>query len=176
MANDYYVAPSKKVPLTTIRSTVRNNDAAAVEAGFEKLPDELDIKRDQFGADTSTVSTLYVLTIPNLTVAYYTGLAITFEATVANTGAASVQVNGGVIVDLVDAANNALVVGAIVVGQMVQIVYSSTSKFQVLITDSASASAAASAASATESGEARDEAVALVATIDEVAQHFLRGC
>ena len=175
MPNDFYTAPATKVPVTTIRSAVRNNDSEAVEAGFDLLPSELDLKRDQSGTDVSTLATLYKLTINDLTVAYYIGLTITFEAAFANTGAASVQVNASTITDLVDAAGNPLVVGAIVAGQVVQIVYTSTDKFQVLITDSASASAAASAASAAASEAARDETVALAAELDEVSQHFLRN-
>ncbi len=188
MANDYYSAPTEKVPLTTIRSTVRNNDAEAVEAGFEKLPSEIDLKRDQFGTDSSTVATLYIITIPNLTVPYYEGLQVTFEAKLANIGAASIQVNGGTNVDMVDVVGSALEVGAINVGQIVSAVYTSNGDFRMVQSDSASSAAAASssaaaalesetnaAASAADALESETNAAASAAKLDDVTQHFYRN-
>ena len=147
--NDYYTAPTDETPITTIRSSVENSDRAALETGFDLLPDVVDVKRSQYGADVSTVATLYAITIDEVVGgAYYEGLEIVFEAVFANTGVATIQLNGGVIADLVDAVGSPLVVGAIQVGQMVTAIYSSATNFKVSITDSASASALSAAASA----------------------------
>ena len=175
MANGFYTAPADKTPLTTIGSAAEDSNSAALEAAFDKLPSEVDLKRNQFGTDGSTIATLYKITITDLSVAYYAGLEIVFEATFANTGAASVQINAGAIASLVDAAGNALAAGAIQVGQVVTVVYTSASVFQLLVADTASASAAASAASAAAALVSENNAAASAATLDDVTQHFHRN-
>ncbi|MCJ8292933.1 MAG: hypothetical protein MJK15_00870 [Colwellia sp.] len=177
MANDYYVAPAAKTPLTTIRSSVRNNDAAAVEAGFDVLPAELDIKRTQYGDDTSASAALYEITIPNLDVAYYEGLDVTFQAKFENTGVANISVNGGANVKIVNTAGDDILAGSIKVDQAVSVVYvvSPAPNFQLISTaatsqdiqdakdaaDAAEASAAAAAISADEAEAAAAEALAV---------------
>ncbi len=136
MSNDYYEAPTAKTPLTTIRSTVRNDDAAAVEAGFEKLPSELDIKRSQYGDDVSTSAALYEITVNDLDVAYYEGLEITFQALFENTGPANISVNGGTNVKIVDTGGNDIIAGSIKEFQGVTVLYvlEPTPNFQLIST------------------------------------------
>lgn len=155
MANDYYAAPAEKTPLTTIRSAERNSDASAVEAGFDTLPNELDVKRSQYGQDVSTAATLYEVTIPNLVVAYYEGLEVTFQATFENTGVANMSVNGQTIEPIVDATGNGIVAGSIKADQAVTVVYvlSPITSFQ-LISTAASAQDVQDAKEAAEAAEA----------------------
>ena len=150
MPNTFYNAPSQDTPLSVIRSSGENDDRAAVEAAFDKLPAEADLKRDEFGTDGSTVATLYIITTPDHPAAYTVGQQITFEAKFANTGAASIQVNGGTIVDLLDMNGTALVADDIVVDQVVSAVFTTGSDFRLTTTsaDAAASDAAASAASA----------------------------
>ena len=160
MSNDYYGAPSNKVPLTTIKSGERNNDAAAVEAGFDKLPSELNVKRSQYGQDVSASAALYEITIPNLNVAYYEGLEVTFQATFENTNPANISVNGGVNLKIVDTLGSEILAGSIKVDQAVTVIYilSPAPNFQ-LISTAATAQDVQDAKNAADAAEGfRDEA------------------
>lgn len=167
MANDYYTAPSDKVPLTTIRASVRNDDAAAVEAGFDTLPSELDVKRSQYGSDDSSSAALYEITIPNLAVPYYEGLEITFQAAFENTGVANISINGQTNLKIVNTAGDDILTGSIKAFQAVTVIYvtAPAANFQLISTaattqdiQDASAAAAASEASAVAAAASAAEA------------------
>lgn len=180
MANDYYTAPSDVLPIATIRSAVRNDDKAAIEAGFDVLPSELDVKRTQYGQDVSSTAALYEITIPNLAVAYYEGLEVTYQATFENTGAANISVNGGANVKIVTTEGLDIVAGSIKVDQAVTVVYilSPIAAFQLISTaataqDVQDAKAAAVSADASATAAALSEASVVAETT--VARKFLRG-
>jgi hypothetical protein len=165
MANDYYDAPDAKQPLEIIRSSEYNTNNLATEAAFDKLPTEEQINRSQYGEDVSTVATLYKVTVPVLNLGYYTGLEIVFEAKFTNIGAASIQINTDVIEDLVDVLGDPLSAGDIVIGQIVTVVYTSNSVFQVQFRADArvlaeQAAASALAASVSETNAANSESAA----------------
>ena len=182
MANDYYTAPAAKQPLEIIRSSEYNTNNLATEAGFDKLPAQSQLNRSQYGNDTSTVATLYKITVPVLDVAYYEGLTVVFEAVLANTGTANIQINGGVIKELVDSGGTPLVVGNIFTGQIVTATYTSNLKFQIqFAADSATSAAIASTAatealsSETTASAALTEVQRIAALQDEVSLHFYRN-
>ncbi len=180
MANDYYGAPTDKVPLTTIRSTVRNDDAAAVEAAFEKLPSELNIKRSQYGEDVSLGAALYEIAVSDLAVPYYTGLEVTFQALFENTGAANISINGQSIVAIVDTAGDPIIAGSIKATQAVTVVYvpEPSPNFQLISTAATAQDVQAAIDAAESAAESADEAAESAASINaesKVARKFLRG-
>lgn len=132
MPNLYYNAPADNVPLTTVRSANENTDRASVEAAFDLIPAQSDLQRVLYGTDISTVVNFYEVTVPYLTGSYIAGQEITFEAVLANTGAASIQINGGVIVDLVDSTGAALSNNTIIIGQVVKCIYTTTGNFRII--------------------------------------------
>lgn len=131
MPNGFYNAPVNEIPLTTIRSSSENSDRGAVEAAFDLLPVEADLKRSEWGVDSSSVATLYIITTPDHPAAYTVGQVVSFEAKFANTGPASIQVNGGVNVSIHTNNGVALSAGAILVGQVVTVVYTSDATFKM---------------------------------------------
>ena len=166
MPNDFYNKPTDEKPITTIRSAAFNSNNAAVEEGFNILPSELDLKRDQYGVDSSADATLYVVTVPDLTVPYYDGLSITFQTIFENTGAANVTVNGGTNEPIVDGNGNPLVAGSIKAGQIITVI-KEPAGFQLVSTvllqaDIQIAVDAAAAASTSETNAAASAAAALV--------------
>ncbi len=175
MANDYYNAPADNTPLTTIRSGGENSDRQAVAAGFDKLPNEDDIIRSQFGIDVSTLATLYKITITTLpSDTLFLGLEVTFEAKFTSTGAASIQINGSSIVSLLDTGGSLLAANAIEAGQIVIAVFTSTDDFRLIQSDSASSAASASA-SAASAAASEAVVVAVAGTINFVTEHFYRN-
>lgn len=173
MANEFYEAPDDNIPLTTVRSADENSDRASVELGFDKLPTEADMKRDLYGSDVSTVATLYQVTVPYLSGAYVEGTSITFGAQFSNTGVASMQVNGGAIVEFVDLFGNELIEATITAGQFLTAIYSADGQWRLVnaTTDTGAATAVAlqavidaqAAQAAAEAAQAAAEAAAAVA-------------
>lgn len=75
----------------------------------------------------------YAVTLSPAATAYANGMVVRFKADVANTGAATLNVNGLGAVDLVKGVSTALTTGDIVANQIVTAVYNSTGPvFQVL--------------------------------------------
>jgi hypothetical protein len=182
MSNDYYASPSAKNPLNIVRSADYNNNNAGIERAFDELPPPAQLARSQYGQDVSTAAALYEITVDTLTAGYYEGFEVVFQATLANTGSAQIQVNSSTIVSLKDSGGVDLVVGDILVGQLITAIYTADAVFQVqFATDyatavaAAAASAAASNVSALASAASAAEGAAIVATFDFVSLHFYRN-
>ena len=182
MSNTYYTAPATKNPLDIVRSTDWNNNNAGLETAFDELPPPAQLARSQYGQDVSTSPALYEITVDTLTAGYYEGFEVVFQATLANTGSAQIQVNSSTIVSLTDSGGAALVAGDILAGQIITAIYTADAEFRVqFATDyatavaSASASAAASNISALASAASAAEGAAIVATFDFVSLHFYRN-
>lgn len=144
-----YNSPVDVQAATLVRSSNINDLDAATANAFALLPDETLLKQGKvmYAADTGTANT-YLAELPASPVGYVDGLALTFKASNANTGACTINVNALGVKSIARENGTDLVSGDIVAGQMCTIRYSTTSgKFQLEGT-SAPASAAAAALSA----------------------------
>jgi hypothetical protein len=144
-----YNSPVDVQAATLVRSSNINDLDAATANAFALLPDETLLKQGKvmYAVDTGTANT-YLAELPASPVGYVDGLALTFKAGNANTGACTINVNALGIKSIARENGTDLVSGDIVAGQMCTIRYSTTSgKFQLEGT-SAPASAAAAALSA----------------------------
>lgn len=95
MTNTLFTKPNDLAPVTKARSVDINNLSASVAAAFAKLPDELALKSGavNFAADTGAVNA-YAATLDPKVTAYADGLEVKLRITRANTGAATLNVNG----------------------------------------------------------------------------------
>lgn len=97
------------------------------------ISSNVDIYGQAIYAADSVGTDAYAVTLPFAPVGYYAGLTLRFKAGTANTGAATLNVNGLGAINLVTALSTALVTGAIVQNQIVEVIYNSTGPaFQVL--------------------------------------------
>jgi len=179
MSNDFYSKPaSPALPLATVRSAQFNTNNEAVEAGFDKLPTEDDVKRIQYGTDGSATAALYEVTVPYLVGGTYReGLEVTFKAIFENTGPANISVNGGTNEPIIDGTGAALVAGSIKAGQTISLIRepgAAGTGFQLLSTvllqsdvAAAVAAAAASEASATDSANSATDSANSAASISD---------
>ena len=128
-----YNSPVDVVPATLVRSSNINDVDAATANAFALLPDETLLKQGKvtYAVDTGTANT-YLAALPVSPIGYVDGLALTFKAGNANTGACTINVNALGVVSIAREDGAALVTGDIVAGQMCTVRYSTTSgKFQL---------------------------------------------
>lgn len=102
-------------------------------------------KISQTGAEiyaaSSAGSDTYAVTLSPVPAAYVNGLVVRFKADVANTGAATLNVNGLGAISIVKGLSTALITGDIVANQIVEVVYNSTGPvFQMVSTPSTTVS------------------------------------
>jgi hypothetical protein len=84
------------------------------------------IKNEQtYGTDSGSTDA-YAISLPTAPTAYTLGMEIWFRANTANTGACSLNINGLGAIAIKDVLGNDLATGAILVGQMVEVVYDGT--------------------------------------------------
>ncbi len=126
MVNEYYIAPADKVPLTTIRSSVRNADAQSVEDGFDLLPTIAELSATAIGTDVSTLNTLYEITVSTLPTPVTAGFSVQFKALLSSSAAPQISVNGTTIVEIVDNSGAAIVADAMKAGRMMRVVFDGT--------------------------------------------------
>ncbi|MCP4090316.1 MAG: hypothetical protein GY746_11045 [Gammaproteobacteria bacterium] len=170
MANEFYEAPTGNIPLTTIRSADENSDRQSVEAGFDLLPTEADMKRSLYASDDSVAADFFEITAPYLSGAYIEGQELIFEATYTNTGATNIQVNGGSIVELVDINNASLLADAITAGQLLSVIFNSDGKFRLVNSTTDAATATAQAVAAQVAAEAAETGAVIAQAAAEAAQ------
>lgn len=77
-------------------------------------------------AASSAGSDTYAITLSPVPTAYHNGMTLKFKADVANTGAATLNVNSLGAVSLVTSVGTALATGDIVANQIVEVIYNST--------------------------------------------------
>jgi hypothetical protein len=160
-----YNSPIDVVPATLVRSSNTNDLDAAVANAFALLPDETLLKQGKvmYAEDTGTANT-YIATLPVSPVGYVDGLALTFKADNANTGACTVNVNTLGVKAIAREDGTDLVSGDIVAGQMCTIRYSTTSgKFQLEGTNASSSASAAAASAATATSQASAASASAIA-------------
>jgi hypothetical protein len=162
-------APSAVAAATLARSSSINDLEAATAAGFALLPDETLLKQGKvtYAVDTGSVNA-YAVTLAVSPGAYADGLDVSFRAITTNTGASTLNVNGLGAVSILRLDGSALQANDIVLGQIVQLRYSSVSgAFQ-----SAANSATNSQASATIAQSAASQASASAAAAAASAALF----
>lgn len=161
MSNQYFdwtSSPDRFVFSDTVRSADANKAFDQVSAGLDKLPTPATLasgSANYAGIDTGAANA-YVVTASTQVVSYFDGLTIRFKAANENTGNSTVNVNalGLKVIGRPDGSN--INPADIKAGQIVEIVYSSTSgKFQLqnsgAAQDAAQAQASAIAAAASAS-------------------------
>ena len=116
---------------TLARAASVNNIFAAVEAGFDHLPDKLSIQQSKatFVASDTGTANAYVISLEKTPPAYSDGMHICFRANSTNTGAATVNVNGLGVKSLKDYSGAALSAGAIVSGAFTSAIYDNTNGY-----------------------------------------------
>jgi len=164
MAAPYYTHSSGK-PANQTRALAgeMRDELDQIAASFNLLPIPSAIVAgiSNYAVDTG-IANAYVISInPSTLTAYTDGMTLRFRATNANTGAATINVNGLGLKTLVRPDGTALLSGDIYAGQICQISYSTTSgAFQLSITtmNAAYQSAASAAAAAISQSSASSSA------------------
>ncbi len=168
VTNEYYEAPVDQLPLVTIRSKEWNSNNAALQAAFDAVPEIEDSFRDQYGIDNSTLATLYELTVDTLSGAYFEGMQVWFVAQFSSTGPASVSVNGGTNVTIVNGLGDTLVADEIRAGQVISILKlpgAESTGFQVTTTVLTQQDISAAVTAAAEASDSADAAAASAAEL-----------
>jgi hypothetical protein len=158
MSNSYYTSPTDIAAVTKARSADINDVDASVDAAFDKLPTEDNLKRGtvNFAVDTGAVNA-YVIALPHVPSGYVDGLLISFRPlnTNAGTSGSTVNVNGLGVKSLRRGDSAVVSAGDITVGSPVTARYSTATGYFHLSgnssVDVAAAAASALAASASAS-------------------------
>lgn len=157
MANNYfdsgdYTPPN---PNTLARAADVSNLSTAVEAGFDRVPDEAVLKQDRvtYVADTGAADA-YVVALSTAPASYVDGLRLSVKITNANTGACTINVNALGAKSIKRPTGSDPSSGDLLAGAIVDLRYDGTN-FQIIgylgadvTAAAASATAAASSASA----------------------------
>ena len=129
MSNDWYENTLSLAKGTNARAEDVESKFDEVEVGFDKLPDEADLKNGTISYAVSTGSAnAYILALSNIT-EYADGTEIVFKANHANTGAATVDVNSLGVKSLRRQNGAALASGDIPANKIVSFRYNSTSGY-----------------------------------------------
>lgn len=134
MTNNYYNNDNPPVNATKSNANNESTDRDALEAAFDMLPEEAELKSGQvnFQATDSGVADAYVVSIPYIT-SLTAGQKIGFIPANDNTGASTINVSGLGAVSIKSPSNEALVEGEIVAGRYTELGYTGT-EWQMLDT------------------------------------------
>lgn len=166
MSNDYFNHDTPLVAHSLARAGALNALFSAIADGFDLIPDLAELLEDRvtFGVDTGAENA-YVVTLPHTPSDYTTGLQVAFKPLVANTGAATINVNSLGVKSIIRPDGTSVAAGDI--QGLVVLRYDGTSFVLVSCTSdiaqcrafalSAASSSAAAAASAREASEATGE-------------------
>lgn len=133
MPNDYYDPQADAQPITRVRASDINALDTAVNAAFEKLPAEGDIKKGKvvYAAAAGTVNA-YTATLTYAPSAYEDGMMVILKPNITNTGASTLNLNGLGAKSIKAVDGTALVAGALVMNGVHFLVYnSSTGDFRL---------------------------------------------
>ena len=127
MANGFF-SGSTFSSFTKARASAMNALSTLIEAAFDKMPTEIELKQDRvtYVADTGAADA-YVVTLPYAPPAYVAGLRFVMKAATLNTGASTINVNalGAKTIKRFD--GSALVAGDILANAIVNMIYDGTS-------------------------------------------------
>lgn len=128
-SNDYFDASTYHISAGA-RSRVSqiNNPLDAIEAGFDLLPDEDDIKRGLINYVVGTgAANAYVVALTYAPPSYVDGMEIIFKAAATNTGASSINVNSLGVKSIVLSDGTDTAAGSIAANEIIHLRYNSTS-------------------------------------------------
>lgn len=144
MANDYFNHVANRVQAGT-RAIAANVNAVAdeISVGLDLLPteDELKLGLTRYAVD-SGVADAYVLTMPYVPV-LTDGFNLTFKAVNANTGAATLNVNGTGIKSIVNPDGSALIANTFSANAIIIVAYESIGDRYILVSQNPAQSALA---------------------------------
>ena len=135
----------------------------AISAGFDKLPTEAEFKTGtvMYSIDTG-VADAYIVTLPYTTEPLIDGFQLSFKTVNANTGPATLNVNGTGVKAIINPDGSALIANTFSNNAIIIVAFEQTSDSYVLVSQnpaqSALANAAAIAAAASEANAAASEA------------------
>ena len=126
--NDYFSASGFTfTPGTTARATTVTSALEGIEAGFDKLPDEAEVKLDTISYGTAGgTANAYTVTLPHPQIVYTDGMRVVFKPGDTNTGASTINVDSIGIKSITRTDGTALVAGDIVAGRFTELRYNST--------------------------------------------------
>lgn len=166
MANDYFDSGDYTPPNANVlaRAADLSGMSSAVEAGFDKLPDEAVLKQDRvaYAADAGAANA-YVVTLTHAPASYTAGLRIAMKVVNANTGASTINVNSLGVKSIKRPNGDDPASGDLIAGAIVMLQYDGTN-FQILgytgadITAAAASATAAAASASSASGSATSAA------------------
>ena len=100
MSNDYYTRQNTFSKGVTARGDVLESSLAAIEAGFDKLPD---LSKFETGVDSYSVATstdnAYEITLPSFT-SYSEGFGVRIKIDKTNTGASTLNINSSGVLEI----------------------------------------------------------------------------
>lgn len=178
--NSYFTKPPALSPVTKARSVDINKLADAVDAAFDKIPDQLEVKKGtvNFAVDVGTVENAYAVTMNAAIVSYTDGFMVRMRPTRANTGACSINVNGLGAIAIKRDNGTDMLAGDIGIDMPVSLTYVAASntfvsgvvvKSQVAQVAAQSAAAVSSATTAAGAASAATEAAALAVARSSMA-------
>lgn len=144
-----YYSKNSLTPRTTARAEEVNQQLAAIESAFNKLPAEAELKQARAtyaGADTGAADA-YVVSLPYAPSAYTAGLTFAFKPANANTGASTINVDGLGAKAIKRANGDALKAGDLVADAVAVLAYDGAD-FRLISPNQADVNAAAASASA----------------------------
>lgn len=132
MSNDYFDPSLYQVtPGTTARAADINVVVDAISAGFDKIADEPDLKRNliNYGLDTGLSANAYIVTLSYGPTVYSDGMEVVFKARKANTGASSLNVNAIGVLAITRKNGEALAADDILEDKIYSVRYNSSSGY-----------------------------------------------
>lgn len=123
----YFTFTSPLVRDTLARGEAINAVFASLEAAFDKLPSEAELKQDRtaVGVDSGAADA-YVVTLTYVPASYTTAMGVMFVPQADNTGASTINVNGLGVKAIVRFDGSALAAGDIPAGGVVEVRYDGT--------------------------------------------------
>ena len=169
MTNGFFNHTNTVTDHTLARGSDINNIADSVEAGFDKLPTEAELKANTDYAPSDTgAADAYVVSLTYAPSAYAAGMKVMFKPANTSTGASTINVNSLGAVAIKQYDGTAIEAGDITAGRMVELRHDGTNFVLNAPTDAAAnATAAAASASAASTSETNAASSASAASTSE---------
>lgn len=127
MTNGYFENTDPLARGTSARAEAVNAIIDSIEAGFDKLPDELRLKQDRITLGTDTgAANAYVVVLPYPPAAYTVGQRVAFIPANGNTGPSTINVNSLGVKAIKRFDGTDLLIGDIPAGAFVELRYDGT--------------------------------------------------
>lgn len=138
MSNSYFNHVANRVPAGSLaRADQVNNIADEIASGFDLVPDLTGVASGAFNFAVATgTANAIALAMPTAPTSYTDGLTVKFRATAQNTSAVTLNIDGLGPLEIRTPANAALTAGAIRVGGIYEVTYSSVAMKFILTSQS----------------------------------------